>query len=554
MARVSDQKDSLDIDIVRSALDSDYVILEELGRGGMAMVYRAKERALDREVAIKVLPSFMIMDKAFVDRFQHEARTAGKLEHPNIVPIYRVGKKGRVIYFTMKLLRGQSLASVMRQRGKVGVPEIRRILLETASALGYAAKRGVVHRDIKPDNILLDDEGRCVLTDFGIAKSAGGPLTAAGTSMGTPSYMSPEHARGHPLDGRSDIYSLGVVAYECLSGSIPFKADDPFAILYKHINEALPRPELETDEERALYVIIEKMLAKEPKARYQTADELIAALGGTPAPTTTLVSMLASGIGGTGPQRVSGMSATEIIPTPKWGMRLKELSRDNRVLAALVTLVLVSVGLVVLPRNQAATTGAAPVVGATTRAGAGATTGATVGASTRADTSRVAGATTGATTGARVAGAPDTARGGATKQLTPVGATPVASRPAPVVRAPFSKCPASPDSAFVLMDTVLDTKRRGKLTVRYDVCGLKPRTPYNTFIRFRRVEAGFLGRRPDDQIVEFPDFAPTPRHRVTKPIDLASLRLEDAQYYIDVLVRRPGTPDIARTRTIRVLR
>src|SRR5687768_9755454 len=332
MARVSDEKkDSLDIDIVRSALESDYVILEELGRGGMAMVYRAKERALDREVAIKVLPSFMIMDKAFVDRFQHEARTAGKLEHPNIVPIYRVGKKGRVIYFTMKLLRGQSLASVMRQRGKVGVPEIRRILLETASALGYAAKRGVVHRDIKPDNILLDDEGRCVLTDFGIAKSAGGPLTAAGTSMGTPSYMSPEHARGHPLDGRSDIYSLGVVAYECLSGSIPFKADDPFAILYKHINEALPRPELETDEERALYVIIEKMLAKEPKARYQTADELISALGGTPAPTTTLVSMLASGLGGTGPQRVSGMSATEIIPTPKWGMRLKELSRDNRV-------------------------------------------------------------------------------------------------------------------------------------------------------------------------------------------------------------------------------
>src|SRR5688572_25515018 len=140
---------SIEIDVVRGALDPDYEILDELGRGGMAIVYKARERSLDREVAIKVLPALLAMDQDFVERFTHEARTAGKLEHPNIVPIYRVGTSGHVIYFVMKLLPGQSLARVLRERGKLSVGEVRRILIETASALGYAAKRGVVHRDVK---------------------------------------------------------------------------------------------------------------------------------------------------------------------------------------------------------------------------------------------------------------------------------------------------------------------------------------------------------------------------------------------------------------------
>src|SRR5450756_827342 len=239
-----------DIELVRVVLADDYEILQELGRGGMAIVFRAREKALDREVAIKVLPTRLAVDKEFVERFEHEARTAAKLEHPNIVPIYRVGRagpNGEVTYFVMKLLRGQSLSVVLRERGKLTPADVRRILMETASALGYAAKRNVVHRDIKPDNIMLDSEGRCVITDFGIAKSPGGQQTAAGQSLGTPRYMSPEHAGGSPLDGRSDIYSLGVVAYQCLFGKPPFDSDDPFAVLYKHIHEPVPEPTLTTD-------------------------------------------------------------------------------------------------------------------------------------------------------------------------------------------------------------------------------------------------------------------------------------------------------------------
>src|SRR3954468_27499 len=254
-------------ELVRVVLADDYEILDELGRGGMAIVFRAREKALDREVAIKVLPTRLGIDKEFVERFEHEARTSAKLEHPNIIPIYRVGRagpNGEVIYFVMKILRGQSLSAVLKERRKLDAHEVRKILMETASALGYAAKRNVVHRDIKPDNIMLDSEGRCVVTDFGIAKAPGGQQTAAGTSLGTPRYMSPEHAMGLPLDGRSDMYSLGIVAYQCLVGKTPFDAEDPFAVLYKHINDPVPVPALDGDEQHLLYGVISRMLEKNP--------------------------------------------------------------------------------------------------------------------------------------------------------------------------------------------------------------------------------------------------------------------------------------------------
>jgi hypothetical protein len=270
-----------DLDMVRSGLDDEYEILEELGRGGMGIVYRARERQLEREVAIKVLPFTLAFDRELVERFLREARTAAALEHTNIVPIYRVGRRGDVIFFVMKLLRGQSVADRLRAKGRLSAGETRQVIIETAAALGYAHRRGVVHRDVKPDNLRHDEDGRCVVTDFGIARSAGATrLTTTGMSVGTPKYMSPEQARAKDVDGRSDIYSLGIVGYECLTGNPPFDAGDALGTLMKHIQAPLPRPSFESDADEALFAVIERMLAKHPEDRFRDADELIAALGG----------------------------------------------------------------------------------------------------------------------------------------------------------------------------------------------------------------------------------------------------------------------------------
>jgi hypothetical protein len=272
-----------ELDLVRESLAAEYEIIEELGRGGMAMVYRAKDRQLEREVAVKVLPFSLAFDTEFVERFQREARTAAQLEHPNIIAIYRVGRSGRVIYFVMKFLRGGSLSTVLAHRKKLTPPEIRRLLLEAGSALGYAAQRGIVHRDIKPDNIMFDEFGQSVLTDFGIAKAASGQkLTGTGMSIGTPHYMSPEQARAQPIDGRSDIYSLGIVAYQCLTGTVPYDGEDSFSIGYKHITEPIPTPSLVTADERRLFEVIKRMLMKDPFDRYQACEELIASFQGQP--------------------------------------------------------------------------------------------------------------------------------------------------------------------------------------------------------------------------------------------------------------------------------
>lgn len=270
-----------DIDLVRSGLEDEYEILEELGRGGMGIVFRARERQLERDVAIKVLPFTLAFDRELVERFLREARTAAALEHPHIVPIYRVGRRGDVIFFVMKLLRGQSLADRLQKKGRISAQETRQVLVETAAALGYAHRRGVVHRDVKPDNLRHDEDGRCVVTDFGIARSVGSTrLTTTGMSVGTPKYMSPEQARAKDVDGRSDIYSLGIVAYECISGYPPFDGGDALGTLMKHIQAPLPRPALDNEEDAALYAVVERMLAKHPEDRYHDADELIAALGG----------------------------------------------------------------------------------------------------------------------------------------------------------------------------------------------------------------------------------------------------------------------------------
>jgi serine/threonine protein kinase len=272
-----------ELDLVRESLMAEYEIIEELGRGGMAMVYRARDRQLEREVAVKVLPFSLAFDTEFVERFQREARTAAQLEHPNIIPIYRVGRSGRVIYFVMKYLRGSSLSAALGVRKKLTPAEIRRLLLEAGSALGYAAQRGIVHRDIKPDNIMFDEFGQSLLTDFGIAKAASGQkLTGTGMSIGTPHYMSPEQARAQPIDGRSDIYSLGIVAFQCLTGSVPYDGEDSFSIGYKHITEPIPTPSLITADERRLFEVIKRMLMKDPFDRFQSCEELIASFQGQP--------------------------------------------------------------------------------------------------------------------------------------------------------------------------------------------------------------------------------------------------------------------------------
>src|SRR3989475_230406 len=276
---IQDHQELTELELVREQLKDEYEILDELGRGGMAIVFKAREKQLERDVAIKVLPFSLAFDKEFVERFQREARTSAKLEHPGIIPIYRVGKSGRVIYFVMKFLRGKPLASVLAARGSLPPAEIRQILVQVARALAYAHKGGIVHRDIKPDNIMFDEHGQAVVTDFGIAKAAtGGKLTGTGMSIGTPHYMSPEQARAQQLDGRSDLYSLGVVAFQCLVGHVPFDGEDSFAIGYKHIMEELPTPALETPDNRSLFEVTKRMMAKSPDDRFQTSDDLVQAL------------------------------------------------------------------------------------------------------------------------------------------------------------------------------------------------------------------------------------------------------------------------------------
>lgn len=264
---------SAELDAVRAALDADYEVLEEIGRGGMAVVYRARERELDREVAIKVLPFALTFDADVVERFLREARTSAQLEHPHIVPIYRVGRAGQVIYFAMKLLRGETLSTYLERHGQLPPWEVRRILLETAGALGYAAERRIVHRDVKPDNIMLDEERRCVVTDFGIARSASdASLTATGITVGTPRYMSPEQVQGRALDLRTDIYSAGVLLYQMLTGRHLFEGDSAVEVAMQHLNT--PPPALPGGLE-AYQPLLDKLLEKDRDARFRNADEVI---------------------------------------------------------------------------------------------------------------------------------------------------------------------------------------------------------------------------------------------------------------------------------------
>src|SRR5688572_13315035 len=228
---------------VERVLAATYELDREIGRGGMGIVYKARDRRLKRVVAIKVLPPELAFRSEIRSRFLREAETAAGLSHPNIVPIYSVDEMEGLVFFVMSYVAGDNLAKRLHDHGVLGPDEVRRILREVGDALDFAHERGVVHRDIKPDNILLDAESeRSMVTDFGIARAVteGGDsrLTATGMAIGTPAYMSPEQAAGErTIDGRSDLYSLGVVAYQMLVGEPPFVASSTPAMLVKHISE-----------------------------------------------------------------------------------------------------------------------------------------------------------------------------------------------------------------------------------------------------------------------------------------------------------------------------
>ncbi|HTL05492.1 MAG TPA: serine/threonine-protein kinase [Gemmatimonadales bacterium] len=258
----------------------EYDIYGELGRGGMATVYLAHEFALDRKVAIKVMAPALTLGPGMIERFKREARTAAHLSHPNIIPVYAVREAGDLLFFVMKLVEGTPLDSIMRELGQLPIPMVEAVLAQVGGAFGYAHRRGVIHRDIKPSNILIDDEGWAVVTDFGIAKvQESEALTQTGSAIGTPTYMSPEQCAGGTVDGRSDQYSLGVVAYEMLTGKPPF-AGSVMALLYSHFHEAVPAIEsLRPDCPEPLRIAVTRMLEKDPERRWPSLEEAVAALG-----------------------------------------------------------------------------------------------------------------------------------------------------------------------------------------------------------------------------------------------------------------------------------
>jgi len=310
---------------VIAAIGQQYALEGEIGRGGMSVVYRARDRRLNRTVAIKVLPPDLAYDPAVRTRFTREAQTSAQLSHAHIVPIYDVGEREGIAYFVMAFVAGGNLATLLAHEPRQPIDEVRRILREIADALDYAHVRGVIHRDIKPDNILLDREtGRAVVTDFGIARAmeAGTRLTLTGVAVGTPTYMSPEQAVGErEVDGRSDIYSLGVVGYQMLTGRLPFTAGNSMALLLKHVSERPPDiAELRPDAPRALREAIERALMKAVEDRWPSAATLRDALTSDDAPGVAWRADRREPVRYTSPRRGSAAAARPAAtPAPRVG-------------------------------------------------------------------------------------------------------------------------------------------------------------------------------------------------------------------------------------------
>jgi len=267
-----------------------YRILEPLGTGGMAEVYKAYQPSMDRYVAIKVIKPEKVQDETFLERFRREARAVSRLEHLHILPVYDYGQDRGRHYLVMRYMDWGTLKDRMAQ-GPMPLPDVVRISSQVGNALAYAHRRDIYHRDIKPSNILMDEEGNAFLTDFGVAKmmEVSVQLTGTGVGVGTPAYMSPEQGQGRTMDGRSDVYSLGVMLYEMVVGQKPYRATTPLAVVYMHIHEPLPLPRhARPDVPEAVERVILKAMAKDPDDRFQTADEMVDALAAVEAPPTEL--------------------------------------------------------------------------------------------------------------------------------------------------------------------------------------------------------------------------------------------------------------------------
>ena len=275
----------------RTVIDERYTILKPLGGGGMAKVYLAHDEVLDRDVALKILREHYADDEEFVERFRREARSAARLSHPNIVSVYDQGRSEEdgAYYMAMEYVPGGTLKDRISREGALEPNAAARIALQIADALQAAHEKGVIHRDIKPQNVLITRSGNVKVTDFGIARAASSVtrMTATGHVLGTAGYMSPEQAKGEPVGPRSDLYSLGVVLYEMLTGNLPYEAESALAQAIKHVNEPAPSPkEANPEVSEALDALTMKLLAKNPEERYPSAkalaEDLARALSGLP--------------------------------------------------------------------------------------------------------------------------------------------------------------------------------------------------------------------------------------------------------------------------------
>ncbi len=320
-----------------------YRLLKELGRGGMGEVYLAKDTEIGEKIALKILPPELTRSPQYVERFRREASAVSRLDHPHIIKVYEVGEDEGMHFIAMEYLGGAPLSSLIQKRGSLPIPDAAKIIIDVAEALDFAHSSGVIHRDIKPDNILSDEKGEFKVMDFGIARmEEGTQLTVTGTIMGTPEYMSPEQASGRKVDQRTDIYSLGIVFYEMLTGKVPFHAETALEVIQMHIARAPESPRAHNPEIPGnVAAIIDKMVEKKPADRYASFRHMINALARAVPKAATVA-----------PRAVAGpVKPGKARPEDKAGTRVRErvvLQVPTSVRIALVLSIALNIGLFAL--------------------------------------------------------------------------------------------------------------------------------------------------------------------------------------------------------------